>query len=274
VNAVEIDESFTSFEQWMTWKDTNRWVADPEYIDALVATACRDGIESPWLGAVGPEEMEVSGPQYRESLKARGLISRARAVLDTFASAPEAAGLLTSRIYAPEALSPFALEMRGRYARFVGSEYARDDATRASLFPIGHEDLAQLSFLDASFDVVICNDVFEHVPELARALAETSRVLRTGGTLLATFPFAHHQQDTIIRAVRTRGDVQFIGEPEYHDDPLDPRGALVYQIPGWDILDQLHDAGFAHAENLFISSVKRGICANKLAGMFVLRAVA
>lgn len=41
---------------------------------------------------------------------------------------------------------------------------------------------------DHSFDVVVSNQVFEHVTDPAPALAEIARVLKPGGTFLALFP--------------------------------------------------------------------------------------
>lgn len=41
-----------------------------------------------------------------------------------------------------------------------------------------------LPYGDAGFDAVVCVDVFEHVADLHRVLAETARVLRPGGLLL------------------------------------------------------------------------------------------
>lgn len=40
----------------------------------------------------------------------------------------------------------------------------------------------ELPFADASFDVVICNHIYEHVPDAPRMMAEIARVLRPGGT--------------------------------------------------------------------------------------------
>lgn len=42
-------------------------------------------------------------------------------------------------------------------------------------------DALQLPFRDASFDVVICSHVYEHVPDPVRMFREISRVLRKGG---------------------------------------------------------------------------------------------
>jgi SAM-dependent methyltransferase len=47
---------------------------------------------------------------------------------------------------------------------------------------------APLPFEDASFDLVWCSEVIEHLQEPARALAELKRVTKPGGTLLLTTP--------------------------------------------------------------------------------------
>src|SRR6185295_9356549 len=52
-----------------------------------------------------------------------------------------------------------------------------------------------LPFCDASFDVVYCCDVLEHVIDRGRVVAESSRVLKPGGTYLF---------DTINRTLRSR----------------------------------------------------------------------
>jgi SAM-dependent methyltransferase len=48
----------------------------------------------------------------------------------------------------------------------------------------------RIPFDDSSFDVVVSNQVFEHVAHPLPALAEIHRVLKPGGTFLALFPDA------------------------------------------------------------------------------------
>jgi len=270
---VECDQAFRCLQEWEHWRDANPWATDPTHVSHIVESAKRWGIVSPFLGPVPADRIQVLDRNYRETFRARGFSPRLRAVLDLLATMGETADPYAVRIYAPEGLSPFALALRGRFPCFLGSEYFANAETRRRMFPVPHEDLGHLSFPDATFDIVVCNEVFEHVPALPDALAEIARVLRPGGTLLSTFPFAYGQYDTIVKAERRGGEVRFLCEPEYHSDPLDPRGALVYQIPGWDVLEVARKQGFGHAENRFISSIARGICGAELAGIFLLRAV-
>ena len=46
----------------------------------------------------------------------------------------------------------------------------------------------KIPFTDNMFDLVISNQVFEHVPNLDTTLAETHRVLKKGGKLICIFP--------------------------------------------------------------------------------------
>lgn len=57
-------------------------------------------------------------------------------------------------------------------------------------------DIANIPVEDHSFDVVLCTEVLEHVPEPISALKEFARVLRPGGRLIVTAPLGSglHQQ--------------------------------------------------------------------------------
>lgn len=51
-------------------------------------------------------------------------------------------------------------------------------------------DIINMPFNDESFDNILCTEVFEHIKNPILAVKEFSRVLRTGGKLILTAPFA------------------------------------------------------------------------------------
>jgi SAM-dependent methyltransferase len=58
-----------------------------------------------------------------------------------------------------------------------------------------HGDAESIPAADGSFDAILCTQVLEHVPEPRAALREFRRVLRHGGRLIATVPFAWEEHE-------------------------------------------------------------------------------
>ena len=54
-------------------------------------------------------------------------------------------------------------------------------------------DLGQLPFCAGTFDLALCLEVLEHLPEPQQALTELARVLRSGGRLNFSVPMSWHQ---------------------------------------------------------------------------------
>jgi ubiquinone/menaquinone biosynthesis C-methylase UbiE len=50
-------------------------------------------------------------------------------------------------------------------------------------------DIIDIPEPDASFDAILCTEVFEHIPDPIAALNEFHRLLRSGGELILTAPF-------------------------------------------------------------------------------------
>lgn len=50
-------------------------------------------------------------------------------------------------------------------------------------------DIASIPESSGSFDAILCTEVFEHIPNPALAIAEFSRLLKSGGTVIVTAPF-------------------------------------------------------------------------------------
>ena len=235
------------------------------------------GILEPFTGEhIPPEAIQIQGSNYRETLIANGLLSRNRAelvLLEQIYGSLEALG--QQDIYLVEALTGFALWLRRQLGeeRLICSEFL-DDAEQ-TFAGIPHQDLCALTFSDASFDLVLCNELFEHVQDLELAFREIARVLRPGGRLVATCPLAFGQAEAIVKVQRnpSTGELDHLTEQEFHGDPVRPEaGSLVYRIPAWDVLGQLQAAGFSEARMHHIASWKHGVLGSDLPGVLVIEA--
>jgi methionine biosynthesis protein MetW len=65
-------------------------------------------------------------------------------------------------------------------------------------------DATDLPFEDASFDLVTCTEVLEHLFEPQNAVSEMVRVLRPGGRILVTVPNAAHWRNRVDLAMLGR----------------------------------------------------------------------
>jgi hypothetical protein len=109
------------------------------------------------------------------------------------------------------------------------------------------------------------------VPDIGGALKEIERVMTPGGYLVSTFPFDPSRESTLTKARLVDGNIEHLMEPEYHGNPVRAtEGSLVFQSPGWDIIETCESAGFAKAQLIFVASSRYGISSNGIPGVFVL----
>jgi hypothetical protein len=244
------------------------------FVRKLVENARSHGFLSPVDQEEIPRrELRAEGNMYREGFTYRGLNSRLRAVIFELNRAVSAIPIHEARIYAPEAVTPFAMLLRSRYPKFIGSEYTEDPAVLKTMFPLLCESLLGLSFPDGKFHAVVINEVFEHVPDIDLCLRELARVTAPGGYLISTFPFNIGAEESVTKARLGASGIEYLVEPEYHANPMDPKGSLVFEIPGWDILERARAAGWSKVRIVYHQSLKYGIVSNEFSGIFVLVAV-
>jgi len=102
------------------------------------------------------------------------------------------------------------------------------------------QNLEHMTFENDSFDIVVTEDVLEHVENHIKAYKEIHRVLKLGGYHIFTVPF-FFDRPTLVR-VDTDNNI-FLLPPEYHGDYL--RGEiLAYRTFGIDLYGMLDDLGF------------------------------
>jgi O-antigen biosynthesis protein len=141
----------------------------------------------------------------------------------------------------------------------IGSEYLGYEYEGGTkINGIRHEDVENLSFLDETLDLIISNDVFEHVPNPATAFAECARVLKVGGLMLATIPFHSNNDESITRATITQGALNHLLPPVYHGNPVSADGSLVFTDFGWDLLKEIQSAGFSDVSVEIYASAELG----------------
>jgi 2-polyprenyl-3-methyl-5-hydroxy-6-metoxy-1,4-benzoquinol methylase len=99
-----------------------------------------------------------------------------------------------------------------------------------------NEDLGNQTFPDESFDIVVTQDVFEHLPDPAAAIKEIARTLKQGGVHIASVPLVRKWGSSRNRVRQLQGgEVEHILPPEYHGNPVDDNGSLVMNDWGYDI---------------------------------------
>lgn len=101
------------------------------------------------------------------------------------------------------------------------------------------ENLEQQTFADASFDIVVTQDVFEHIFWPHLAIKEIARTLKPGGATLMTVPIVRGAQPSRRRAALVDGKVSHLLPAQYHGNPVDSKGALVTVDWGYDIVSYL-----------------------------------
>ena len=104
------------------------------------------------------------------------------------------------------------------------------------------QDLESQTFADETFDLVVTQDVFEHVFDIDSALREIARTLRPGGAHVLTTPLVNKAKPTEARAERRAdGSVHHLAPPEYHGNPVDPSGSLVTWHFGFDLAARIFE---------------------------------
>jgi SAM-dependent methyltransferase len=122
------------------------------------------------------------------------------------------------------------------------------------------ENLEQLTFADGSFDLVLTQDVFEHIFHPDRAIKEIDRVLKPGGAYIMTVPLVMKSNASRRRAsIDVNGNVIYLEDAQYHGDPINERGTLVTIDWGYDILSYLSYHSSLQCTMIYIDDLSRGI---------------
>jgi SAM-dependent methyltransferase len=100
------------------------------------------------------------------------------------------------------------------------------------------ENIERQTFPNDAFDLVITQDVMEHVFDPPSAYQEIYRTLRPGGHHIHTTPIYKDLVKSVRRAaLQPDGHIQYLSDPEYHGSPISEKGSLVTFHYGYDLAD-------------------------------------
>jgi SAM-dependent methyltransferase len=147
------------------------------------------------------------------------------------------------QIYEPSTLGAISNGLK-KYSGFVNSDYFPIPDLKGGEFhkKIRFEDLQNLSFDDNFFDILLTQDVLEHVEKPDLAFKEIYRVLKPNGVHIFTVPIGEFKK-TFSYFDNEGNLVQ--EKVEYHVDPLRFEGAKVFTQFGIDIIDIMKKYGFS-----------------------------
>jgi SAM-dependent methyltransferase len=154
-----------------------------------------------------------------------------------------------------------SVKMSGECPGYTESQFYPDFPLGA-IHPEGFrcEDLENLTFPSRFFDLMITQDVMEHVLNPTRAFAEIARTLKPGGAHAFTVPLVNKGRSSEIRAKRDKdGSIVYLQPPEYHENPVSAEGALVSMHWGYDICEFIFKASGLYTTIVYIDDISRGI---------------
>jgi len=135
-------------------------------------------------------------------------------------------------------------------------------------FPLGgmhpsgfrNEDIENQTFPDGSFDLVITQDVMEHIIDPGKAFWEIARTLRPGGAHIFSVPLVNKERPSEVWAQRDeKGSVVHLREPEYHGNPVSDQGSLVTMHWGYDICEFIFKHSGLYTTINYIDNLSLGI---------------
>lgn len=155
--------------------------------------------------------------------------------------------------------------------KIIGSEYLSPEYKPGQIINgIRHEDALNLSFNDESFNVIFSLEVLHRTPDIYKAIRETYRVMKDGGTFLFSTPFNSNITQSRQRAKLTAAGIEHLEDAKYYQGNhfIDKQSPVFYDL-GWDLLDIIKECGFKKVYLLCYYSATYGYLGEGLQSIFV-----
>lgn len=125
-----------------------------------------------------------------------------------------------------------------------------------------NENLEKQTFCDETFDIIITQDVFEHIYNPEKAFSEIARTLKHEGSHIFTVPLINKFNKTEIWAKQDNNcEPIFLKTEEWHGNPIDNRGSPVTMHYGFDIIDFIKECSGLNTNIEYLYNLHYGIWA-------------
>jgi hypothetical protein len=153
-----------------------------------------------------------------------------------------------------------SLKLKNFCSGYISSQFYAGYPSGTTINNTRNEDLENQTFEDESFDIVITQDVFEHIYNPEKAFNEIARTLKKGGCHIFTVPLVNKHNPTEIWATKgANNETVFLKNPEYHNNPIDEKGSPVTMHWGYDIVGFIRDKSGLDTKIEYIDNLEYGI---------------
>ncbi len=151
-------------------------------------------------------------------------------------------------------------KLRSNAKMYVPTHYFPNEELGKTIKGFRNENLEMMTFGNSSFDLMVTQDVMEHIYNPAIAFREIARILKPGGAHIFTVPLINRYKKTERWAkLGDDGNPVFLYEPEYHGNPIDPLGSAVTMHWGCDIVDFIHQESGLETTIEYIDDLSIGV---------------
>jgi SAM-dependent methyltransferase len=151
-------------------------------------------------------------------------------------------------------------KLKNECRKYISSHFFPGEKTGVEVSGFRNENLENQTFQSETFDLVITQDVMEHIYAPDKAFSEISRTLRMGGAHVFTVPLVNKFKPTQRWAHKgENGEPLFLYEPDYHGNPIDPSGSPVTMHWGYDIVDYIKESSRLTTTIEYIDDLRYGI---------------
>ena len=133
---------------------------------------------------------------------------------------------------------PSSIKLQRECANYSPTQFYPEEPLGKAINGFINQNLEDQTFRDEILDLVITQDVMEHVFAPDKAFKEIARTLKKGGAHVFTVPLVNKGKPSERWAeLDAEGNTSFFKQPQYHGNPINPKGSPVAMHWGYDITD-------------------------------------